>query len=315
MNPAPPTTDTAASLTQRAEALMGLGRTPDAIPVLLQALSLTPGRHRALCLLALAHGKMGNRAEAVRWADRATEAAPDEEWGHRLRAVHLLEQGQTKPALRAAEEAARLGPEFPETLHTLGHVQLKAGRKAKALATAQRMLALAPDSFLTHELLALIALKRERWRDAEAHCRRALAIRPDAYHSLNNLGLALMRQARPFAPRVHEARLAEAIACLQRAVQIEPAERLARENLTAALARYLLRHPLLMIGAFTVGVLGHAGDMRGLAGLVFVLLAPPCAAAVFCVVLGALRFRALPPETRAWWRRERLRPWRWRRPR
>ncbi len=309
MDPSASTTDTAVILTQRAQALLDLGRASDAIPVLLQALSQAPDDHRTLCLLALAHGKAGRAAEAVPWADQAVKAAPDHEWGHRLRAIYLLERGQTRPALRAAEEAARLSPEYPETLHTLAHVQLKMGRRRDAQATAERMRTQAPDSFLTHEMLTLIAMKRERWRDAEAHCRHALALRPNAYHSLNNLGVALMRQANPLAPRVAVARFVEAIACLGQAVRLSPAERLARGNRTAALSRYLLLHPLLMICAFSAGVLGHAGDMKGPPGLVLGLATAAGVAVVYCVTLGVLRFRSLPPDARAWlwreWRRRR----------
>lgn len=309
MNPAPPTTDTAAQLTQRAQTLLDLGRASDAIPVLLQALALAPGDHRTRCLMALAHGKLGRVGEAIQWADRAVEAAPDREWGHRLRAIYLLEQGQTRPALRAAEEAARLGPEFPETLHTLSSVQLKAGRKRDAQATARRMLAQAPDSFLTHEMLTLIALRGEKWRDAEAHCRRALALQPDAYYSLNNLGLALLRQANAFAPRVAVPRFAEAIDCLLRAVALSPAERPARETLSPALSRCLLTRPLLVLCAFTVGMLSRAGGMRGADAIAVWLAVLPAAAIVYCVGLGVLRFRALPPDAQAWWRQERWRHW------
>nr|MDQ2687709.1 tetratricopeptide repeat protein [Armatimonadota bacterium] len=79
MNPSSPTTDAAANLTQRAQTYLDLGRPADAVPALLDALGQAPGDHQALCLMALAHSNLGNRAEAVRWADRAIEAAPSHE--------------------------------------------------------------------------------------------------------------------------------------------------------------------------------------------------------------------------------------------
>lgn len=313
MYPAFPTTDAAANLTQRAQALLDLGRPADAVPILLDALNQAPRDHRALCLMALAHSNLGNRAEAVRWADQAIEAAPGHEWGHRLRAISLLELGRVRDAQRAAEEAVRLGPEYPETLHTLSRVLLRAGRRREAEAMARRMLALAPDSFLTHEMLALVALRGEKWQDAEAYCRRALTLRPNAYYSLNNLGLTLFRQSNAFTPRVSLPRFTEAIDCLQRAIALNPAEKLARENLSATLSRYLLTYPLFVLCAFTVGMLFRVGDLTGTDKILLRLLVFPALAIVYCVILGLLRYRALPPDVQTWWRRERWRRWRRRR--
>jgi tetratricopeptide (TPR) repeat protein len=159
-------------------------------------------------------------------------------------------------------------------------------------------------------MLTLVALRGEKWRDAEAYCRRALTLRPNAYYALNNLGLALFRQANALAPRVSLPRFTEAIDCLQRAIALNPTERLARENLSATLSRYLLTYPLFVLCAFTIGLLFRVGGPD--TTLMWVVVFPAVAMA-YCVILGVLRYRALPPDVQAWWRRERLQRWRGRR--
>ena len=110
---------------------MDMGRPREAIPVLGQALSQTPQDCRVLCLLSLAYMKVGDKVMALKFANRAVEADPEEEWGYRLRSMHLRETSNNpfrfflrdknlEQSVLAAKEAIRLAPLEPVIDNSLG---------------------------------------------------------------------------------------------------------------------------------------------------------------------------------------------------
>ena len=283
--------------TERAQVLLDLGRPLEAVSVLHQALAKSPGDARALCLLSLAHGNAGDHREALRCADQAVAAAPHGEWGHRLRAVHLLKLNAPKDALRAAEEAVRLEPQTPATLQTLVGALMRLNRVREAEAAAERLRLLAPEACSSHETLSSVAIRRRKWREAEAHCRRALSLRADSYPALNNLGLALAHMAGPLG-KESGPRLREAIDCLYRAIQSRPMEPLPRTNLLWALDIYLLSPLLSAVFLFTLVLSVHVGA----SALPFFWLAVGLTFVVLLIVQQR-RLRALPPAIRDFRRR------------
>jgi len=312
MNPAPAKPERPAGLTQRAQTLIDLGRPQEAVAVLLQCLSQSPGDYRALCLLAVAHGNAGNLNEAERCAEQAIEAAPDKEWGHRLLAKYLMEQGAPHTALPAAEEAARLLPEEPKALYALASAQRRSGKWREAQKTAERLRAVAPDAYSTHEMLTLVAMRRGNWRQAEARARRALALDANAYSAHNNLGVAVSHQSSEFEWRVSPGRFAEAIECLSQAMTLNPAAGLPRENLQKTLGRCLLVKARFLSWLAALGLLFSAGlelwEWPALwdgYALLLLLAAAVLAFAVRLTSLSRRRFRALPPPVQEFWRQRR----------
>lgn len=90
MTPPAERLDETAALTQRAQALVDLGRPADALPLLHRALGQSPDDDDALCLLSLAHWNLAQPTEALAWAERAVAARPDGLWAHQLLAHQLL---------------------------------------------------------------------------------------------------------------------------------------------------------------------------------------------------------------------------------
>lgn len=310
MDMAPAKPERPAGLTQRAQTLLDLGRPQEAVTVLLQSLAQSPGDYQALCLLSQAHGNAGNLSEAERRAGQAIEAAPDQEWGHRLLAIHLLAQGGPNTALPAAEEAARLRPDSPKALSTLARAQRLCGKRGEAQQTAERLRQLAPDAFLSHEALALVAIGAQRWREAETHARRALALDPNESTALNNLGVALSHQTDALEWSVSPGRFAEAIDCLFQAITQGPLSDVARRNLRRTLGRYLLISAQFLswlagLGLLIVAALGlWAGPAPPECyGLLLVVGATVVPFAVRLSTLARRRFAALPPPVQDFWRR------------
>jgi tetratricopeptide (TPR) repeat protein len=97
--PSKPPPEKTTGLTQRAQMLISLGRSADAARLLHDALAQSPDDAKTMCLLSQAYSELDQYSEAERWAEQAIAAAPEQEWGYRLLAWHLLDQGAPHTAL------------------------------------------------------------------------------------------------------------------------------------------------------------------------------------------------------------------------
>src|SRR5512145_3323484 len=92
------------SMMSRAQALMDIERWSEAVAILNKGLGADPDNHWILCSLAFSHLRMGDMSRAIEYADRAVGIEPEDEWGHRLRSVILLQQKKNDESLQAARE-------------------------------------------------------------------------------------------------------------------------------------------------------------------------------------------------------------------
>jgi len=166
--------------------------------------------------------------------------------------------GGRQAALRAACEAARLGPDVPAALFTLAQAQLSCGKIRDAEATAARLTEVAPYRTMTFRVLAHIAMRRRDWATAETHLRRALALDSESYEAMNDLGLVLQEGGKT----------REAIDRLHDAVKVSPARSEAHENLRAALRRFLRPRwivPVALLAGASAGAVPEAEASLSLA--------------------------------------------------
>ena len=96
---------------ERVDALLGLGKSAEAIRILTIALASDPQDADLLTQLAWAHRQAGDRVEAVRAAERAIAADPEFGRPYQILAWARWDQGNSHAALEAARTAARLDPE------------------------------------------------------------------------------------------------------------------------------------------------------------------------------------------------------------
>ena len=95
----------------------------------------------------------GDRKLALKHATRLVELAPEQGFSHTMRAHTLARNFQWEEALNAAREGARLDPEDPFALNTLGRVLARNDEEA-ALEVYQRVLSLEPDDVVARQAIA-----------------------------------------------------------------------------------------------------------------------------------------------------------------
>src|ERR1041385_1202582 len=93
-------------LADRAEAYRDLGRSEQALPLLHQALALSPQDGSLLCQLAATYIHLKDWNRALEYANQAVMTDPSEEWGHRLCSIALRYLGLYDEALREIGRAS-----------------------------------------------------------------------------------------------------------------------------------------------------------------------------------------------------------------
>jgi tetratricopeptide (TPR) repeat protein len=122
----------------RAEALAELGRRQQALDVLNELIAAGSQDIRVWRALAAVYLETGDGEKALRAADWVVTFAPDDEWGHRLRASALRLLERPEEAVAAAEKAVRLGPRVWQSRASLAAALEASGDLSKAAAEARR---------------------------------------------------------------------------------------------------------------------------------------------------------------------------------
>ncbi len=187
-------TDTADNLSERANALIEMGRPEEAIPLLVRAIALEPDDAHTRCRFVLALMRVGKQTEALEQAEAALAVDASGEWPHRLRAILLGHEGWHEKALESALEAVRIEPELPSALYTLGSVYVNLKRYRDADEVGVRILEAAPDDSDSHELLAFIAVRQNKHRETELHARESLRLNPENMDAMRFLAIGLRGQ-------------------------------------------------------------------------------------------------------------------------
>lgn len=190
----------------RAQALLDVGRAPEAVALLGAALSQAPESYPLLCLLSRAHAEAGDLVTAARAAEAAIAIEPEEPEAYDLASFALDALGRHRRAIELAEEAVRLAPTMWWThaglatavahKHDLPFSRRHAHR---AMAEARRAIELAPDEPGAHFAMGECASAVNRRREARAAYERVLAVQPDDTAALNNLSAVQLSAGRPFA--------------------------------------------------------------------------------------------------------------------
>jgi predicted Zn-dependent protease len=107
-------------------------------------------------------------AEGLDLLDRCLITGPGDAWLHGMRALLLLETGDTTGALSASATAVQQAPIAAFAHWTRGVVLLRAGILPGAQRAAERAVALDPEESDTHVLLARVYLQKSQWEPARA---------------------------------------------------------------------------------------------------------------------------------------------------
>jgi tetratricopeptide (TPR) repeat protein len=187
-------TDISDNLSERANALIEMGRPEEAVPLLVRAIGLEPDDAHTRCRLVLALMRTDKHKDALEQAEAALAVDASGEWPHRLRAILLGHEGRHKEALESALEAVRIEPELPSALYTLGSVYVNLKRFKDADEVGVQILEVAPDDSDSHELLSFIAVRQNKHRETEKYARESLRLNPENMDAMRFLAIGLRGQ-------------------------------------------------------------------------------------------------------------------------
>jgi tetratricopeptide (TPR) repeat protein len=201
------------------------GRLPEALSHYEMALEINPDFGEAHNNLANQLSKLpGRLPEALAHYERALEINPDYAEAHYNLGLALMQiPGRMPDAIAQFERAVRLSPGFAGAHITLAEQLAKIPeRLPEALDHYEQALRINPDNADVQNNVAVI-LSRIPGRMPEAldHFEAALRIRPDFAAAHYNLAVEFARSGR----------LDEAIRQFERVIELEPANRSARESL------------------------------------------------------------------------------------
>jgi Flp pilus assembly protein TadD len=234
---------TSASAGARAQALINLGRSGEAVSILSPAVAADPHSYTLVCLLSQAYLGSKDPHAALSAAQRATALAPNDEWGHRLQSLAYSELGDHETATRTAGDAVRVSPLEWRTHARLAVASAQAGHSALGRQAADEGVRLAPDEAGSHFALGYAAMKAGDNAVAEQAYIRTLSIEPNHASALNNLSLVRMKQP---------GGLQKAMKGFGAALTIDAQLEVAPRNLRVVARRYLRRFHYFVLAAYLV---------------------------------------------------------------
>ena len=245
-----------------AEAYRALGQWERAIGCCCTALRLAPDYAEAHNNLGLAVKGLGRHAEAVEHFRRALELQPEFASVHNNLGIALRELKQFAEALRHFRRAVELAPEFAPGQTNLGQMLLDQGQPQEALPHCREAVRLQPDVAALHHNLGNALRSLKQFADARAAFLEALRLDPNLAHGAcptwdwccsKKAGLARrlvwLKQATELEPNNADfweylAELqgereenAEAMACWERVLALDPDRATAHVGLSWAPAR------------------------------------------------------------------------------
>jgi tetratricopeptide (TPR) repeat protein len=122
---------------------------------------------------------------------------PDSEFDNRALALTLLEQGRASEALEYAQRDVEIAPQVWEAHMTLGSVLSRLGRMQEAMAQDEQALRMNPHPAEAHYNYGVAIMELGKVPEAVEHFEQALRIKPDFAQAHLNLGVALLKLGRP----------------------------------------------------------------------------------------------------------------------
>lgn len=194
------------------EALLALGRLPEAITTFGRCQALNPEHIDAILLAAATHHALGQRDAALESYERVLALQPQHADAHHNSGQLMAQKGEFDAALCHYDAAIAARPNFPEAINSRGILLKKLGRMEEALEAFKLAVDLKPDYLeaLRNHPDLLFALTKDP--EALILYDRALAIYPDDAILHNNRGAMLQTLGR----------YDEALECYRRALELNP---------------------------------------------------------------------------------------------
>jgi tetratricopeptide (TPR) repeat protein len=232
--PTPTATRTARSYVVEAESLVQAGNLKAAADAYIQAISLEPESVEVLMTLARLMVMTDRTAEAVKWAERAAQAAPQSAAAWAALALALdfhsgklalqgrdAESNKTlQQALDAAKTAVSLDPDYPEGRAYLAEIYAELGDLENAEVSIQRALGLDPNRSEVRRAQGTVLENQGRYTDAAEAYRQAITLSPNVAYLYLVLGRAYSIIASVRDPSLWPS----ALEAFKKGAQLDPAD-------------------------------------------------------------------------------------------
>jgi Flp pilus assembly protein TadD len=199
------------------------GNYPGAVRAYERGLAVAPDNVELLNSLGFSLFQQGKSAEAVVALEKALAVDPKHAKAHNNMALASIDLGEFELAEAHYRESLAIEPQ-PAIYSDLGFVLERQGMTEEASELYRKSLELDPESASAHYNLAASLARRGELTEAERHFRAALAENPNAQTS-TGLGFVLAQQGRTD----------EAIATLRDAIEADPRQPAAYDQLAAIL--------------------------------------------------------------------------------
>jgi putative PEP-CTERM system TPR-repeat lipoprotein len=157
-----------------------------------------PSSYQArLALAELAARGGAPSAEVTRLLSEAAKANASEPRPHIALVTHLLNIGDNKAAITAAQNAAAALPDNAEVLQTLGRAQLMGGDAQQALVSFRKLVSMQPKRPAPLLALAEAQAYSKDWDEAARSLRRALELQPDLLPAKRALVVLGIQRGKP----------------------------------------------------------------------------------------------------------------------
>jgi len=169
----------------------------------------------------------GRVGEALEYAQRAVEIAPEQYYLRMTLARVLARLGRVQEALAQDEQAMRMDPDPARAHYNFAVALMELGKVPEAARSFEQALQIKPEIPLAHDGLGSALYQMGRVPEAIKEFEAELRINPNYANAHNNLGNALQGQGR----------VSEAIEQYEQAVRLKPDNAEAHESLATAMAQ------------------------------------------------------------------------------
>jgi tetratricopeptide (TPR) repeat protein len=231
--PTPTATRTARSYIVEAESLAQTGDLKKATSAYIQAASLEPENIEALITLSRLLAYTDRTADAVKWAERAVQAAPDSAPAQAALALalnfqfdKLLQQGRPveadktlQQAFTVAKNAVTIDPKYPEGQAYLAELYAETDDLENAVVSIQKALALDSNRAEVQRAYGTVLEYQGKYTDAAEAYRQAIVRAPNVAY----LYLLLGRAYRTLT-RIDSSLWASALETFKKGARVDPTD-------------------------------------------------------------------------------------------
>ena len=176
--------------------LLDQGRASEALKYAQRDVEVAPQLWQAHMTLGTVLRRLGRLQEAMPQDEQALRLNPDSALAHYNFAVALAEAGRVPEAIAHYEQVLRINPDSVKAHINLGIALVQTGKIKEAIAQDEQALRLQPDSPVAHNGLANALAAAGRFEEAIGHYKQALRVNPNLAETHFNLGLALEKLGR-----------------------------------------------------------------------------------------------------------------------